>query len=37
MSSVFKTFFEIGSAVSLSMLVFLVLPAIFIHRKLSRK
>lgn len=36
MSQVFKTFFEIGSAVGLSLLLFVVLPSMVIYKKWIR-
>lgn len=37
MSSVFSTFFEIGAAVGVSLLVTLVVPAMFIFKKFIRR
>lgn len=37
MSTVFKTFFEIGSAVSISILFFVVIPSLFLYKKIVRK
>jgi len=36
MGNIFSTFFEIGTALALSILVFLVLPSYFLIKKLNR-
>lgn len=36
MSSVFKTFFEIGSAVGISLLLTLVLPGLWLSKKIRK-
>lgn len=36
MSSVFRTFFEIGSAVGISLLITLVIPAFWLKKKILK-
>lgn len=36
MGTLFGTFFEIGTAIGLSIFIFLILPSVFLFRKLTK-